>query len=48
MPFFRGVISGVGDPCLFTVSLMPFFRGVISKACFFAGFYRILIKGVST
>ncbi|MFC2146253.1 hypothetical protein ACFLRT_02720 [Acidobacteriota bacterium] len=27
--------KGVGDPTLFTVSLMPFFRGVISKACFF-------------
>jgi hypothetical protein len=24
--------KGVGDPALFTVSLMPFFRGIISKA----------------
>jgi hypothetical protein len=32
MPFFKGLhLKGVGDPTLFTVSLMPFFRGVISN-----------------
>jgi hypothetical protein len=30
---FRGFISGVGDPNLFTVSQMPFFRSFISKVC---------------